>query len=155
MLGRSWRKIRILLFQLLVPQFRNVILYDIPKVYFKKRLVIGRKVHINDCVFINAVGNVKIGDYSVISHGVSIISTANDPTRWVDRIEDEDIHVNKKIEIGKNVWICTNAIICSGVKVADNSIVGAGSVVTKSLLEPACLYAGVPAKKIKKLPEHQ
>ena len=38
-----------------------------------------------------------------------------------------------------------------GVTIAKESIVAAGSVVCKDLAEPGCLYAGNPAKKVKKI----
>lgn len=153
MIGRIWRKLLSIFFKIFNPRFWNCVMYDIPKVYFKKRLSIGRRVHINDKVFINAVGGVTIGDYCVLSHGVVIISTENQAKLWTSRYQDEDIHINKPIEIGENVWLCANAMVCSGTKIAKNSIVAAGAVVTNDLLEENCLYGGVPAKKIKGLKE--
>ena len=59
-----------------------------------------------------------------------------------------DIHP-KPIHIGKRVWIGSGAIVLPGVTIGDNSVIGAGSVVTKDV--PAdCVYAGNPAKLIKK-----
>ena len=51
------------------------------------------------------------------------------------------------IEIGRDCWIGVNAVILKGVKINDGAIIGAGSVVTKSVpsLE---IWAGVPAKRI-------
>lgn len=51
------------------------------------------------------------------------------------------------IDIGDNVFIGDNVIILKGVNVEDNSVIGAGSVVTKSIKEGE-IYAGNPAKKI-------
>ncbi len=59
-------------------------------------------------------------------------------------IKDETIRVEDE------VWIGANAVILSGVRVGKCSIIGAGSVVTKDV-EPYCIYAGVPAKKIREL----
>jgi|APSaa5957512493_1039668.scaffolds.fasta_scaffold50420_2 maltose O-acetyltransferase len=52
------------------------------------------------------------------------------------------------IIIGNNVWIGARVIILPGIKIGNNSIIAAGSVVTKNI-KPNSLYAGVPAKKIK------
>ena len=46
------------------------------------------------------------------------------------------------------------AIICKGVRIGNNSIIGAGSVVTKNV-EPNSIYAGNPAKFVKKLDEQE
>lgn len=151
MLGRIYRKIKTTIFKIIFPRFSSSVLYEIPRVYFKKRLIMGKKVHINDSVFINAVGGVTIGNYAVLSHGVTIVSTGLDTAKWIDRVGDEDHHVNKPIVIGDNVWVGANATICAGVTIAPNSIIAAGAVVNRDLIEAGCIYGGVPAKKLKEL----
>lgn len=51
-------------------------------------------------------------------------------------------------KIGNNVDIGTGAIIIGDVVIADNCVIGAGAVVTKSFSKPGTLIAGVPAKEI-------
>lgn len=53
-----------------------------------------------------------------------------------------------KVNIGSSVFIGTNSIIMPGVNIADNVVIGAGSVVTKSILKSG-IYAGSPARHIK------
>ena len=55
-----------------------------------------------------------------------------------------------KTSIGKNTWIGDNVIILSGVKIGDNCVIGAGSIVTKDV-ESNSIYAGNPAHLIKRL----
>lgn len=50
--------------------------------------------------------------------------------------------------LGDNVFVMSNACIIGGVEIGDNVIVGAGSVVTKSI-PPNCIAAGNPAKVIR------
>ncbi|UTY39946.1 hypothetical protein NMU03_03840 [Allocoprobacillus halotolerans] len=53
--------------------------------------------------------------------------------------------------IGDDVWICANSTIVGDVKITGKFVViAAGSVVTENISESYCLYAGVPAKLIKK-----
>lgn len=52
-------------------------------------------------------------------------------------------------KIGNNVDIGTGAIIIGNVVIADNCVIGAGAVVTKSFTAPGTVIAGVPAKEIK------
>ena len=151
MVGRVYRKIKTTIFKLLFPRFKSAVLYEVPRIYFKNRLTLGEKVHINDNVFINAVGTVSIGNYNVLSHGVTIVSTGLETSKWVRGVEDEDNHIDKPIVIGDNVWIGANATICAGVMIAPNTIIAAGAVVNKNLTEEYCIYGGVPAKKIKEL----
>lgn len=53
------------------------------------------------------------------------------------------------VEIGNDVWIGACSVLIGGVKIGDGAVVGAGSVVNKDL-EPYGIYAGSPAKLIKK-----
>ena len=67
-----------------------------------------------------------------------------------DRLSGKDIQerIESPIHIGDNVFIGTRCIILKGVSIVDNSVIGAGSVVTKSI--PAnCIAAGNPCKVIK------
>ena len=67
-------------------------------------------------------------------------------------LEDLDKHQEgKPIVLGKSNWIGMNSVILPGVILGDNTVVGAGSVVTHSFPEGNCVIAGAPAKKIRKL----
>lgn len=59
----------------------------------------------------------------------------------------------KDIRIGKNSWIGMNCMILPGVELGEHTIVGAGSVVTKSFPQGNCVIAGNPARIIKELNE--
>ena len=60
---------------------------------------------------------------------------------------DSTVSARTAIVIGKNVWIGENVSILKGVKIGNNCVIAAGSVVCKKL--PAnCIAAGVPAKPI-------
>jgi len=57
---------------------------------------------------------------------------------------------SEPVTIGNNVWLGDSSIICKGVAIGDNSIIGAGSVVTSDI--PAnVIAAGNPAEVIRKL----
>jgi acetyltransferase-like isoleucine patch superfamily enzyme len=59
------------------------------------------------------------------------------------------------IEIGNDVWIGVKVVVLPGIHIADGCVVGAGSIVTKSLTEPYGIYAGNPAKLIRfRFPSH-
>lgn len=94
--------------------------------------------------YIQGIGKIYIGDYTQISANVGII-TAN------HNLYDTRKHEVKSVKIGKYCWIGMNTMIMPGVCLGDNTIVGAGSVVTKSFEEGNCVIAGNPAKLIKVL----
>ncbi|WP_309249425.1 hypothetical protein [Clostridium estertheticum] len=69
----------------------------------------------------------------------------------------EDGHVSvseyaKEIHIGNNVWISCNVVVCGGVHIGNNSVIGAGSVVTKDIPDN-CLAYGNPCKPIRIITE--
>ena len=87
---------------------------------------------------------VTIGDNVTISHGVEVITHDNS----VCKIFGVDHDIYGRIVIGNNCFIGARAIIMYGVTLADNVIVGAGSVVTKSVDQSNVIVAGNPAKII-------
>lgn len=109
------------------------------------RMVLKGNSYINTGSQIECYNNIEIGENTIISDNV--------------RIQDSDIHqvfneeagwknTSSPIIIGNKVWIGLNAVILKGVVIGDGAIVGAGSVVTKSVPAGA-IVAGNPAKVIK------
>ena len=111
----------------------------------------GRNIHLEKNVFINSgckfqdQGGVYIGENSLIGHNV-ILATLN---HEMDPYHRADLHP-KPIHIGKRVWIGSGSMILPGITIGDNSIVGAGSIVTKDV-PPNVIVAGNPAKFIKNI----
>lgn len=71
---------------------------------------------------------------------------------WKDFIANYNVTILDigKVIIGNNVWIGGNVTILPGVIIGDNSVIGAGAVVTKDV-SANCVVAGVPAKLIRKI----
>ena len=65
-------------------------------------------------------------------------------------LSSDDVVTVAPVTIGKNVWIGRNRLIFPGVSIGNNSVIGSGSVVTKSV-PPNTLVGGAPAKVIKTL----
>ena len=111
---------------------------------------IGKYCLITPGVRIMAAEKIEIGDACMIAHG-AYISDAD----WhgiYDRAQP--VGNTKPIILKNNVWIGDSSIICKGVTIGENSIIGAGAVVTKNVPEN-CIYAGNPAKLVKKINEKE
>ena len=128
---------------------KGVILRGVPRILYGNRIKFGKNVRLNEGVFLHAADGIEIGENTTLSTGVQVITESYDLTSYDSYIQRH--HCGKKIVIGKNVWVGANAIILPGVTIGDNVIIGAGSIVTKDLLEEYSIYAGNPAKFIKKV----
>lgn len=90
-------------------------------------------------------GKITIGKGTYIAINVGIITTNHDFYNLDEHLPGKDVI------IGKECWLGMNSVILPGVTLGDRTIVGAGSIVTKSFPEGNCVIAGNPAKKIKDL----
>jgi len=122
--------------------------------YGKGRIVIGDDVQVNDMVHITACSEVVIGNGVLIASKVFISDSSHGS--YGEGISDISLPPverklsNAPVYIEKNAWIGENVSILKGVRIGENSIIGAGSVVTKNV-PPNCIVGGVPAKIIKQL----
>ena len=102
-----------------------------------------RNLHANGTYYQAIDAKIYIGKGTRISLNCGFI-TANHDLNNLNNHEK-----GKDIRIGKNCWIGMNSVILPGVELGDHTIVGAGSIVTKSYKEGNCIIAGNPAKKIR------
>ncbi|MGX9133225.1 acyltransferase [Rummeliibacillus sp. JY-2-4R] len=95
------------------------------------------------CYYNNFSAKIIIGDGVYIAPNVGIITANHD-------VNDLDRHIpGKDVVIKNGSWIGMNSVILPGVELGEKTIVGAGSVVTKSFPVGNCVIAGNPAKIIK------
>lgn len=110
-------------------------------------------------------GRIEIGDCCLICPGVRISSALevvigdNCMLAGNAYITDSDWHdiynriitgKSAPVRLGKNVWLGDSAIVCKGVTIGENSIIGAGAVVTNDV-PPNSIAAGNPANVVKRL----
>lgn len=97
---------------------------------------------------------VYIGNNVSIATNVSFIPNSepnnSELLKNIPYVKEKLIKRNSAIYVEDNVWIGSNVTIMPGVRIKEGCILGAGAVVLTDT-EPYCIYAGVPAKKIRQL----
>lgn len=98
---------------------------------------------------INSMGGcvIKIGKDCMFSGNVDL---RNGDSHEIYNKDKELLNKDKNIFIGNHVWICANVTILKGSSILDNCIIGNSSVINKKLTSPNAIYAGIPARLIKK-----
>lgn len=94
--------------------------------------------------YIQGRGKLFIGDYVEMASNITIVS-------GLHSLYNQDKGEYKETIIGDHCWIASNVVINAGVILGPRTIVGAGSVVTKSFPNGFCVIAGNPAHVIKTL----
>ena len=99
-----------------------------------------------------AVKEVRIGEYSGLGVNSCIYDTDFHVIDPIARRNQKNILEAKtaSVIIGRDVWVGANSLILKGVTIGDGAVIGAGSVVTKSVGKKE-FVAGNPARLIKKL----
>jgi acetyltransferase-like isoleucine patch superfamily enzyme len=120
----------------------------IPPVYSDHGINIrlGRNVFVNQGCRFNDVGGIEIGDDVMIGPGVSLISSGHP----VDPASRRTGITAAPVRIERGVWLGASAIILPGVTVGEDSVVGAGAVVTRDV-PPRTLAVGSPARVVRSL----
>ncbi|WP_214714322.1 acyltransferase [Exiguobacterium sp. s151] len=113
--------------------------------YFRKQgITLGEKCKIYSNILSSEPYLITIGDNVTFSNDVQLINHDNS----ICKIHPDKTDVFGKIKIGNNCFIGARVTILYGVELADDVIVAAGSVVTRSFNESRIIIGGNPAKKI-------
>lgn len=113
----------------------------------------GHHVHFGENVYANFNltlvddTHIYVGDHVMLGPNVTI-SAGTHPV--APELREKGMQYNLPVRIGNNVWIGSGAQILPGVTIGDNSVIGAGSVVTKDI--PANVVAvGNPCRPMRKI----
>ncbi len=148
---------------------RRVTLRGRAKVVNGGALVIGDRVRLDSTVATLELatlpgGRIEIADNVFINYGASIISSAlvrigagcliGTHVMVMDcdfhRVEDKAWDTSgEPVVLGERVWLGNRSIVLKGVTIGHDTVVGAGSVVTKDL-PPRVVAAGVPARVVRR-----
>ncbi len=115
----------------------------------------GKHVHFGNCVYANFHltlvddTHIYVGDNTMFGPNVTV-ATAGHPI--LPELRAKAYQFNMPVHIGKNCWIGAGAVIVPGVRNGDNTVIGAGSIVTKDI--PANVVAvGNPCRVLREISE--
>ena len=115
-----------------------------------KHVHFGKNVYANYNLTMVDDTHIYVGDNTMIGPNVTI-ATAGHP---IDpALRDVQAQFNMEVHIGRNVWIGGGCVLLPGVSIGDNTVIGAGSVVTKDIPANVVAY-GNPCRVIREIGEH-
>lgn len=116
----------------------------------------GHHVHFGSGVYANSNltlvddGHIYVGNKVMFGPNVTI-ATANHPIEA--SLRAKGLQYNKDVHIGDNAWIGANTVVCPGVTIGHDTVIGAGSVVTKDIPD-GCVAFGNPCKVHRLVSDH-
>lgn len=116
----------------------------------------GHHVHFGNYVYANfnftAVDDthIYVGDYTMFGPNVTL-ATAGHPI--LPELREKAYQYNMPIHIGRNCWLGAGVCVMPEVTIGDNTVIGAGSVVTNDIPANSVAY-GTPCRVIRKISEH-
>ena len=121
---------------------KNCHVYPSVKIWAPWNLTLGDFVGIGDGANLYCMDRIVIGDYAVISQGAYLCGGTHDFNSKNFQL------VTKPIIIGPHAWVCAEAFIHPGVVIPEGVVIGARSVVTKTLKHPWIVCAGNPCREV-------
>lgn len=109
-------------------------------------LIIGENAGIRGVEFNVEHGHMEIGKLCMFSYGITLRN--HDSHRIVDPKSGVVLNPPKDVVLGQHVWVGQNATILKGCNIGADSVIGFGSIVTKSC-PPGSVMTGVPARIVK------
>ena len=109
----------------------------------------GKSVYANFNLTMVDDTHIYVGDYTMFGPNVTV-TTAGHPI--LPELREKVYQYNMSVHIGRNCWIGACAVILPGITIGDNTVVGAGSIVTKDL-PPNVVAVGNPCRVLREIGE--
>lgn len=114
-----------------------------------KHVHFGKNVYANFNLTLVDDTHIYVGDYTMLGPNV-VLATAGHPI--LPELRERAYQYNMPVHIGRNCWLGAGVIVLPGVSIGDNTVIGAGSVVTKDI--PANVVAvGNPCRVLREIGE--
>ncbi len=110
---------------------------------------LGKNVYANFGLTLVDDTHIYIGDYTMLGPNVTL-ATAGHP---IDpQLRQQGLQYNMPVRIGKNCWLGAGVVVLPGVTIGDDTVVGAGSIVTKDL-PSGVIAVGNPCRVLRQVGE--
>jgi putative colanic acid biosynthesis acetyltransferase WcaF len=139
-LMHAWRNMILRLFGAQIGQ--HVHIQANVKIWAPWNLEVGNFVGIGEGVNLYCMDKITIHDYAVVSQGAHLCAGSHDFNQPSFQL------ITAPISIGTRAWVCADAFIGMGVTIPEGVVLGARSLVSKSITESWTVWGGVPAQKI-------
>ena len=114
-----------------------------------KHVHFGKGVYANFNLTLVDDTHIYVGDYTMFGPNVTV-ATAGHPI--LPELREQAYQFNMPVHIGRNCWLGAGVVVLPGVTIGDNTVIGAGSVVTKDI--PANVVAvGNPCRVLREIGE--
>ena len=114
-----------------------------------KHVHFGKNVYANFGLTLVDDTHIYVGDYTMFAPHVTLATAGHS---ILPELREQAYQYNAPIRIGRNCWLGAGVIVLPGITIGDNSVIGAGSVVTKDIPANVVAY-GNPCKVIREIGE--
>lgn len=125
----------------------------------KQHVVFGRadRLHlaptavVNNAIFNTAFGDITIGDWVMIAHGVYLAGGGHDITKLGAERHVTPVSYDADIVVEEGAWLATNVTVLGPCRIGRHSVAAAGALV-RTDVPPYTVFAGVPARQVAVVP---
>lgn len=117
------------------------------------RLSIAATAQVNNTLFNTSSGSIRIEDYAMCAHDVSLITGTHPVELYRQQRRDTFPRDGRDIIVRKGAWIGSNATVLGPCEIGEDAVVAAGAVVIGDV-PPRVVVAGIPARVIRHLPSN-
>jgi acetyltransferase-like isoleucine patch superfamily enzyme len=113
----------------------------------KERLHIAPTAVVNDSLFNLSSGDITVGEWGMLAHGVTILTGTHDMTQFGPARHSAVPRTGRDVTIGEGAWLASNVTVIGPSNIGAHAVVAAGSVV-RGDVDAYAIVAGVPARLV-------
>jgi len=152
--GRVRQWMSATLVRLIAPELVQSLLTQ-PRVYGPPhRLHLAPTAVVNDSLFNLSSGEITVGEWGMLAHGVTILTGIHDVTKFGAERQTAVPGSGRDVVIEEGAWLAANVTVIGPCRIGAHAVVAAGSLVRNDV-EPFSFVAGVPARVVGHIPHQE